>query len=125
MVSTRVSTFFVERGQYLVTFRIGNLPSHATGDGATPKLSAEAATKQLLASDYALPEIGVVQWDRLSMTPLKAGDWVSIEPMDAKPGTYPQLGKLIGVNTMKTVIQLDNGLRLHFPKVGYNVKRAQ
>jgi hypothetical protein len=44
--------------------------------------------------------------------------------MDAKPGTYPQLGKLIGMNRMKTVIQLDNGLRLHFPKGGYNVQRA-
>lgn len=108
-----------------MTFRIGNLPSHATGDVETPKLSAEAATEQLLASDYALPEIGVNEWDRLSMTPLRAGDWVAIEPMDAKPGTYPQLGKLIGVNTMKTVIELDNRLRLHFPKVGYNVKRAQ
>jgi hypothetical protein len=58
------------------------------------------------------------------MTPLRAGDVVSIKPMDVKPGTYPQLGQLIGVNTMKTVIQLDNGLRLHFTKVGYNVKRA-
>ena len=58
------------------------------------------------------------------MPPLRAGDVVSIEPMDAKPGTYPRLGKLIGVNTMNTVIQLDNGLRLHFPKVGYYVKRA-
>jgi hypothetical protein len=100
---------------------VDSLPSHATGDGATAKLSAENATKQLLASDYALPDIGVDEWDRLG---LRAGDRVSIEPMDAKPATYPQHGKLIGLNKMKTVIQLDNGLRLHFPKVGYNVKRA-
>jgi hypothetical protein len=85
------------------------------------KLSAEAATKQLLASDYALPDIGVDKHDQLG---LNAGDRISIEPMDAKPGTYPQHGKLVGLNRMKTVVQLDNGLRLHFPKVGYNVKRA-
>jgi hypothetical protein len=100
---------------------MNSLPSHATGDGATEKLTAEEATKQVLASDYALPDIGVDEFDRLG---LRAGDWISIEPMDAKPGTYPQLGRLVGLNRMKTVIQLDNGLRLHFPKVGYNIKRA-
>jgi hypothetical protein len=100
---------------------MNSLPSHATGDGATAKLTAEEATKQVLASDYALPDIGVDEFDRLG---LRAGDWISIEPMDAKPGTYPQLGRLVGLNRMKTVIQLNNGLRLHFPKVGYNVKRA-
>jgi hypothetical protein len=100
---------------------VNSLPSHATSDGATAKLSAENATKQLLASDYALTNMGVDEWDRLGM---RAGDRVSSEPIDATPATYPQHGKLVGLNKMKTVIQLDNGLRLHFPKVGYNVKRA-
>lgn len=85
------------------------------------KLSAEAATEQLLASDYALPDVGVDKNDTLG---LEAGDHVYVEPMDAKPGTYPQKGEVVGLNKIKIVIQLANGLRLHFPKVGYRIKRA-
>lgn len=84
-------------------------------------LSPEQAAKQLLSSDYALPDIGVDTDDALG---LKMGEWISVEASDAKPGTYPQHGKLVGLNKMKTVIELKNGLRLHFPKVGYFVSRA-
>lgn len=85
------------------------------------KLSPEEAKQQLLTSDYALPEIGVDSEDKLG---LKAGEWISIEPTDAKPGTYPQCGKLVGMNKLKTVLELKNGLRLHFPKVGYFVQKS-
>lgn len=85
-------------------------------------LSAETATKQLLSSDYAMPLIGVDANDPLS---LQADVQVAIEPSDAKPGTHPQFGKLIGLNNTKTVIELKNGLRLHFPKVGYFVRAAE
>lgn len=101
--------------------RIRSLPKHAEAEKAMKKLSAEEAKEQLLASDYALPDIGVDEHDQLG---LNAGDWVYVEPMDAKPGTYPQHGEVVGLNKMKIVIQVDNGLRLHFPKVGYNVKPA-
>lgn len=74
-----------------------------------------------MSSDYAMPSIGVDSSDTLE---LQAGDWIAIEPSDAKPGTYPQYGKLVGLSKTKTVIELQNGLRLHFPKVGYFVKRG-
>lgn len=86
-----------------------------------PHLSAEAATEQLLSSDYAMPLIDIDPKDPLK---LQAGAQVAIEPSDAKPGTYPQYGKLVGLNKTKTVIELENGLRLHFPKVGYFVRAA-
>lgn len=103
--------------------RAKSLPVHAEAEKEMPELSSEAAKKQLLASDYAMSDIGVDTSDTLN---LKAGDWVAIEASDAKPGTHPQFGKLVGLNKARTVIELTpgNGLRLHFPKVGYFVRKA-
>jgi hypothetical protein len=84
-------------------------------------LTAEEASKQLLSSGYALPDIGVDANDTLK---LQAGDRIAIEASDAKPGTHPQFGKLVGLSRTKTVIELETGLRLHFPKVGYFVRKA-
>jgi hypothetical protein len=84
------------------------------------KLSPEAATEQLLSLGYAIPDIGVDSNDTLN---LQSGDWIAVEASDAKPGTYPQYGRLVGLS--KTVIELENGLRLHFPKVGYFVSKAK
>lgn len=41
---------------------------------------------------------------------------------DATPGCYPQKGGLVGLNTGKTVLQLVNGLRLHFTRDGYVIQ---
>jgi hypothetical protein len=65
-------------------------------------LTAEEASKQLLSSGYALPDIGVDANDTLKL----------------------QFGKLVGLSRTKTVIELETGLRLHFPKVGYFVRKA-
>jgi hypothetical protein len=102
--------------------RAKSLPVHAEEEKKMPQLSSEAATEQLLSSDYAMPDIGVDSEDTLD---IKAGDWIAIEPSDAKPGTHPQFGRLIGLNKTKTVIELKNGLRLHFPKVGYFVRKVE
>ncbi|KAM0722734.1 hypothetical protein Q7P37_002175 [Cladosporium fusiforme] len=97
-----------------------SFPNHAEAETDMVRVTPEGAAKQLLSSDYALPDIGVDTNDALG---LKTGEWVAIEASDAKPGTYPQHGKLVGLNKMKTVIELKNGLRLHFPKVGYFVSK--
>jgi hypothetical protein len=101
--------------------RAKSLPVHAEGEKKMPQLSSEAALEQLLSSNYAMPDIGVDSDDTLNV---ESGDWIAIEPSDAKPGTHPQFGKLIGLNKTKTVIEIKNGLRLHFPKVGYFVRNA-
>lgn len=102
--------------------RVGSFPKHDEAEKQATKLTPEDASKQLLASSYAVPDIGVDLSDTLK---LQAGDWVSIEASDAKPGTHPQFGKLVGLSKTKTVIELKNGLRLHFPKVGYFVRKAE
>jgi hypothetical protein len=101
---------------------VESFPKHDEAEKQITKLTAEDATKQLLASSYAVPDAGIDPEDTLE---LQAGDWISIEPSDAKPGTYPQFGKLVGLSKTKTVIELKNGLRLHFPKVGYFVRKAE
>ena len=40
------------------------------------------------------------------------------------PGSHPQAGKLVGTTTKEVVLGLDNGIRLHFPREGYTVKKA-
>ena len=38
------------------------------------------------------------------------------------PGSHPQEGKLIGTSINELVLELDHGIRLHFPREGYIVK---
>lgn len=40
-------------------------------------------------------------------------------------GTFPQKGKLVGLNKDEVVLELDNGIRLHFPRTGYRVYKSQ
>ncbi|KAK4997724.1 hypothetical protein LTR66_002921 [Elasticomyces elasticus] len=98
---------------------IESFPLHA--EQKLDQLSAEDAQKQVLGAEYAAKDIGVEDTDPLGF---KSGDQVSVEPSDAKPHTHPQVGKLVGLSKQETVIQLENGLRVHFPKVGYVVSKA-
>lgn len=38
------------------------------------------------------------------------------------PGAHPQLGKLVSANIHEFVIELQNGIRVHFPRTGFFVK---
>lgn len=55
--------------------------------------------------------------------PLKALRWYKlIDSYSTDPGKHPQAGKLIGTSIDETVIELKDGVRLHFPRVGYIVR---
>ena len=41
----------------------------------------------------------------------------------SKPGSHPQAGKLIATGPDEVVLELENKIRLHFPKVGYIVRK--
>ena len=43
----------------------------------------------------------------------------------SKPGNRNQLGKLIGLGRREIVIELTNGIRMHFPRIGYVVNKAE
>lgn len=122
--SSLVSTRPLPRGlSWKLTewYRISSLPLQAEAEKSIEQLSGEQASKQILASHYAAPEIGVDPSDPLG---LKADEKVAVEANDAEPGTHPQYGKLVGLSKRETVLELDNGLRVHFPRVGYVVKKA-
>ena len=40
------------------------------------------------------------------------------------PGKHPQLGKLVAADENEVVLEIKDGLHLHFPRIGYIV-RAQ
>lgn len=95
---------------------IESIKPHVPESEEGTKIDGDEATKTILGAEYAIPDIGVDPKDPLQ---LKEGDKVAIEATDAVPGTCPQLGKIVGLDTKKSVIQLENGIRVHFPRVGY------
>jgi sRNA-binding protein len=101
--------------------RISSLPKQADSEKKSMLIEGDHATKRILAAPHALPDIGVDTSDILG---LQAGDAVQVEAGDAKPGNHPQHGKLVGLNKVKFVVELENGLRVHFPKVGYFIKKS-
>ncbi|KAK0873132.1 hypothetical protein LTR87_012114 [Friedmanniomyces endolithicus] len=96
-------------------------PAHDDAIQEGQFLSTEAATEQIKGSEYACPEVGIDATDPLQF---KGGEQVSVEMTDATPGHHPQEGKLVGLSASRIVLQLETGLRLHFPRIGYAVKRA-
>jgi glutathione S-transferase len=75
----------------------------------------------LLRSEYSAKNIGVDEKDYLG---IKQGTEVAVENSDTKAGAHPQKGKLVGLDQREVVVELKNGLRVHFPRVGYVVKEA-
>lgn len=86
------------------------------------KIDKDVASKQLLDSQYALKDVGV---DEKDPTGLKKGQKVYVQTSDDNaPENAQQHGTLVGLAPRRIVIELDNGIRLHFPRVGYAVLAA-
>lgn len=86
------------------------------------KLDEKAAHEQILGSQYAAKEIGV---DEKDPTGLKKGQKVYVQTSDDNaPENAQQHGTLVGLGPKRIILQLDNGLRIHFPRVGYAVLAA-
>lgn len=82
-------------------------------------LSGEEATERILGLGYAAKDVGV---DETDPTGLKAGQEVQVGTTDdAEPGNTMQHGKLVGLGRREIVVELANGLRVHFPRIGYSV----
>lgn len=56
---------------------------------------------------------------------LREGERVMIEPNDSELNVHAQYGRLMGLNSRETVIEIEKGVRLHFPKLGYLVRKAK
>ncbi|KIY03549.1 uncharacterized protein Z520_00240 [Fonsecaea multimorphosa CBS 102226] len=100
---------------------INGLPLH-TAENDADKISAEDAKERILSSGYAAEDIGI---DPADPNGLQAGTHVSVGTTDdAKPGGRPQEGKLVGLSRREIVVELPNGLRMHFPRLGFVLKRV-
>ncbi|KAK5164352.1 uncharacterized protein LTR77_010048 [Saxophila tyrrhenica] len=84
-------------------------------------VSADDAKKTILGSEFLSSKMEVEKNDPLAS---ETGKKVTVESLDAEPGAHPQVGKLVGLTKRELVLELDNGIRLHFPKEGYVVKAA-
>lgn len=89
--------------------RIASLPTVQPDE-----ISGPQAAERILGSKY------LEETEHVS----SAGTRVSIESTDSTPGSHPQHGKLVGAGRDETVLELENGIRLHFPRNGYVVKAA-
>lgn len=84
-------------------------------------LSSEDAIKTIKGADVSAKDVGVQEGDPLGIS---SGTPVTIESMDSKPGSHPQAGKLVGATKKEVVLEVDDGIHLHFPREGYVVREA-
>ena len=97
------------------------IPDHVP-ENEKEKISGEEASKKVLSLDYAAKDIGV---DNDDVTGFKKGDKVAIGTTDdTNPHNRMQHGKLVGLDPKQIVIELENGLRVHFSRIGYAIKKA-
>nr|POE78079.1 hypothetical protein CFP56_09720 [Quercus suber] len=86
-----------------------------------PVLDGDKAVEIVKSSEYTAKDIGIISKDPLDIS---AGTNVTVENFDTVPGTFPQAGKLIGSSQHEFVLELDSGIRLHYPHIGYIVRKA-
>lgn len=89
----------------------------ATAPGVT-KLKGPEAAEQILSSGFAESEGEVNAADTQS---LHKGNHVEVFPVDTG-FAHHEKGVLIGLTGDEIVIGLENGLRLHTPRIGFRVK---
>jgi glutathione S-transferase len=100
---------------------LSQIPDHVP-ENQPDLIDGEEAKKKILASQYTAKEIGVQDND---VTGFKKGDKVTVGTTDdTNPGNRLQPGKLVGLDEKQIVIELENGLRVHFSRIGYAIKKA-
>lgn len=82
------------------------------------KLKGSEAAEQILSSGFAEPEGEVNSADTQS---LRKGDHVEVFPIDTG-FAHHEKGVLIGLTGDEIVVSLENGLRLHTPRIGFRVR---
>jgi hypothetical protein len=57
---------------------------------------------------------------------LKKGDLVAVDMADdlGRSGRPPQVGRVVGLDPMQIILELENGIMVHFPRIGIVVKKV-
>ncbi|KAF2167960.1 hypothetical protein M409DRAFT_65989 [Zasmidium cellare ATCC 36951] len=90
-------------------------------EAAPEVLDASTVKKRILGSEYTAK--GPVEVEAGDAYGIEKGASVNVESFDSTPGSFPQAGKLVGTTIDEVVIEIKDGIRLHFPKIGYIVRR--
>lgn len=80
-------------------------------------LDATEAKEIILSGEYAKL---VIEDDPLEV---RVGDLVSVYPTDAEP-THLTTGKLRALSSRESVVELQNGIRVHSPRLGQRIIKA-
>lgn len=112
----------LSKEHYPKTYRwLAGIKSHSP-ETEPEKLNAEAASKNVLEQPYYAKEIGI---DSTDPTGLQAGDMVALQTTDdVAPENAKQKGKLVGLSPREIVIELENGIRIHSPRIGYAIRKV-
>ncbi|KAF2097733.1 hypothetical protein NA57DRAFT_76542 [Rhizodiscina lignyota] len=85
-------------------------------------VSGEEAIAAITCAECISADYGFDDNDPLQ---LYKGALVSVESKDDFTGENLQVGRLEGLSRIEVVIELESGIRMHFPRVGYVVKQFE
>lgn len=94
-----------------------------TAKAAAPKvvsLKGTEAAQQILSAEFAETEKDVDPVE--SQSTLRKGDQVEVFPTDSG-SSHHEKGTLVSLMGNEIVIRLDNGVRLHTPRIGFRVRQ--
>lgn len=108
-------------------FDINHFPKTQAWKQRLPKpedknIFVSMATERILSAEYVSTE---PKFDERDSLQLEKGTTVGIEMSDdlGNSGRPPQLGRLWRLNATEVVIELENGIRMHFPRRGVVVRK--
>ncbi|KAL0484478.1 glutathione S-transferase HSP26 [Acrasis kona] len=85
------------------------------------KISGEDAKKNILGSTESFESVEHSDYDPLN---LKVGDKVALLPTD-QSNVYSQPGELVALNAKSVTVALDSGIRLHAPRIGFQIQKVE
>jgi hypothetical protein len=86
-------------------------------------VSSNKAYELIMASGKVVTETGFDVNDALK---LKKGELVAVDMADdlGRSRRSPQVGRIDGLDPMEIVLKLENGVKVHFPRIGIVVKKV-
>ncbi|KAF2085767.1 hypothetical protein K490DRAFT_67363 [Saccharata proteae CBS 121410] len=92
-------------------------------DAPAARVSGSEAAALILGSGAATTVVVAGGLEPLRELGIEEGTEVGVESTDSKPGSHPQHGELVGLDGVEVVVRTVKGVRLHFPRRGYVVKK--
>lgn len=85
------------------------------------RITFEEAKEQIFASRFTSSIEGLL---RDEPTGIEVGTLVTADNLGSEPHKHPVLGRLYATDGYEFVLDVDSGLRVHFPREGVILRRA-